>query len=64
MELKNANTNGCNVTIYILGFYFFQIIFKIELDKGLQSFILEGRFHNCPQLLKFLITFISLIKME
>jgi len=39
MELKNSNSNGCNVVINNthLIIYFFPKILKIELNKGLQS---------------------------
>jgi len=38
MELKNVNSNGCNVVIKNKKFgIFFQKILKIELIKGLQS---------------------------
>jgi len=65
MELKNDNSNGCNVVInnlHPMGL-FFQKILKIELNKGLQI-LFCGRKSIIACKLKFLITFISLIKME
>jgi len=64
MELKNANSNSCNVVINNLHpMIFFQKILKTELNKRLQS-LMQSIESIITHKLKLLITSISLIKIE